>query len=359
MNLAKLGVEAYEIIYNAESLQKAWASEHSLSLSGKELLIEQLKIMKPDVVFFQDSNVFSGEWIDYLRLKIPSIKNIIGWCCNPFTVDQLKRYKNFDYMITCSPLFANQFKECGLRAYVLPHAFEKTILEKIKIEAIEPRTDFLFIGSLISSDDFHNFRTEVIEKLISSDINLKLLSKIAVDNPLLLFLKQSSFLASHVLSKTGFRKFVMNNKHLRKVSLLNEMPKNPNYSDALIKLAEDPIYGLKMFEQIARSKITLNIHGGVAGNYAANMRLFEVTGMGSCLITDWKKNLSELFEIDKEVVSFKSVEECTEKVKWLLEHPSEREAIAKAGQQRVLKDHTFNIRTEQLNEIIQRELKAV
>ncbi|MGD1008176.1 MAG: glycosyltransferase, partial [Ignavibacteriaceae bacterium] len=45
-----------------------------------------------------------------------------------------------------------------------------------------------------------------------------------------------------------------------------------------------------------------------------------------------------------------------EKVKWLLNNPKEREAIAKAGQQRVLKDHTLESRVRLLDEIIRKEL---
>ena len=86
------------------------------------------------------------------------------------------------------------------------------------------------------------------------------------------------------------------------------------------------------------------------------MRLYEATGVGTCLLTDWKPNLHELFEPDKEVVAYQSPEECVEKIKWLLEHPEERERIAQAGQARTLQKHTFAQRAIQLNEIIQTNL---
>ena len=49
------------------------------------------------------------------------------------------------------------------------------------------------------------------------------------------------------------------------------------------------------------------------------MRLFEATGAGACLITDRKVNLPAMFEPDVEVVTYSSVEECSEKVRYLLE----------------------------------------
>jgi spore maturation protein CgeB len=41
--------------------------------------------------------------------------------------------------------------------------------------------------------------------------------------------------------------------------------------------------------------------------------------MGSLLVTDWKKNLHEMFEPGKEVVAYRSAEECAEMVQYYLE----------------------------------------
>jgi spore maturation protein CgeB len=69
-------------------------------------------------------------------------------------------------------------------------------------------------------------------------------------------------------------------------------------------------------------------------------------------LTDNKSNLSTLFEPDREVVAFSNAEECAEKVRYLLEHESERKSIAQAGQRRTLRDHTFKQRAQQLDQII-------
>ncbi|MCC7050651.1 MAG: glycosyltransferase family 1 protein, partial [Bacteroidia bacterium] len=87
------------------------------------------------------------------------------------------------------------------------------------------------------------------------------------------------------------------------------------------------------------------------------IRLFEATGIGTCLITDYKDNMSTLFEIDKEVVTYKNMSDCVDKVKWLLNNPEERNKIAKAGQERALKSHTVKNRVAQVNEIIIQLLK--
>jgi len=74
------------------------------------------------------------------------------------------------------------------------------------------------------------------------------------------------------------------------------------------------------------------------------------------LLTDTGSNMSDLFEEDKEVVTYRTVDEAVEKVNYLLEHPAEAEQIAKAGQARALKDHTIMNRCLQIDEVIQKLL---
>ena len=104
------------------------------------------------------------------------------------------------------------------------------------------------------------------------------------------------------------------------------------------------------------SKITINRHIDVAENYANNMRLYEATGCGALLVTDYKDNLSELFVPDQEVVTYRSVEEAVDKIKYYLSHEDERSKIAKAGKERTLSEHTYYNRMCQLKEIISKYL---
>lgn len=74
--------------------------------------------------------------------------------------------------------------------------------------------------------------------------------------------------------------------------------------------------------------------------------------MQSCLMTDWKVNLPEMFEPDVEIVTYRTAGECSEKVRYLLDHEDERQKIAAAGQRRTLRDHTYRRRAEQVDEIL-------
>jgi len=83
-----------------------------------------------------------------------------------------------------------------------------------------------------------------------------------------------------------------------------------------------------------------------------NCRFFEVLGSGGFLLCDYKPTLEDLAIPDKEVVTFKTVHEAAEKVEFYLEHADQRIAIAEAGYQRAIKDHTYEKRIEFIFSII-------
>lgn len=357
LHLNKLGNEAFEIVANADSLQTAWAIEHGLSATGESLLLEQFKVYKPEVIFFQDSFIFSVSFLKDLKKNVPSLKKIIGWCCSPFTNQQLEIYKLFDFVCTCSPKFVDVFNKAGIKCYRLNHAFESSLVPLLQQNNNYPLSDFTFIGSFIGNEDFHNERIQLIESLINKKINISLYTNLPNDNSIYILGQKFGYIFANFLRSFGLNNLVLELPLIKKVAQLTEMPKKINFSKNFItKSNQTPLFGLEMLKALSKSNIGFNSHGGVAGEYAANIRLFEVTGAGSCLLTDHKKNISDFFEPDKEVITYKSAEECVEKTAWLLSHPTELKEISDAGQRRTLKDHSFERRARELNQIIIDEL---
>ena len=130
--------------------------------------------------------------------------------------------------------------------------------------------------------------------------------------------------------------------------------------------AESPIqachrgaaWGRDMYSVLARSRITVNSHIDMAEDHANNMRLYEATGSGTLLLTDWKSDLVEIFEPGREVAVYRSPEECVERIYYYLNHEEERAAIARAGQQRTLREHTYRRRMEELSSLVARYLET-
>jgi spore maturation protein CgeB len=129
------------------------------------------------------------------------------------------------------------------------------------------------------------------------------------------------------------------------------------YSAELIRAVKKPVFGIEMYRILRNYGIVLNNHGDVAGHFAGNMRLFEATGVGSCLLTDDKSNMEDLFLRDAEVVVYKSINDCIEKLKWLLDHESERKRIAAAGHIKTLSAHTVENRCRIIESVIEDELR--
>jgi spore maturation protein CgeB len=55
-----------------------------------------------------------------------------------------------------------------------------------------------------------------------------------------------------------------------------------------------------------------------------------------------------LFEPEKEVVTFRSVEECADKIRFYLANEAARRRIAAAGQARCLRDHSYEQRAREM-----------
>lgn len=88
------------------------------------------------------------------------------------------------------------------------------------------------------------------------------------------------------------------------------------------------------------------------GSSAETIRIYEAAGLGCLLLTDWKYILQEMSELDEEVVAYRTPQECEGLIQHYLEHDDWREAIARSGQQRTLREHTYYQRMPELVDII-------
>lgn len=354
--LEKLGVEAFEIFSNVAPLQMAWAKENGSSAQGHALVFEQLKKLQPQVVLFQDSAQFNGEFVRKVRQEIKSVRLVIGNCCAPYPPAQVEAYREMDFFVACSPQFVNELSANGIKTQLIYHAFSPLVLQRIGQRPETASGDFIFTGSIVAGSGFHNLRKEVIEQLIIKGLNIDFRGAIKIPSRRQLRLMQMAYLVGNALKKAGLQSVAQRLPGVKKAGLLSGFPKKTEVSDTLKSLVQPPVYGLDMFRALQQAKTGFNVHIDAAGNYAANMRLFETTGVGTCLVTDWKQNMKTLFEPDTEVVTYRSAAECVEKVQWLLNHPKERESIAQAGQRRTLQQHNYTLRAHQLHDLISKAL---
>jgi len=351
-----LGYQVWEITLNAEPLQRAWIAEAGFSdgpsINLNHIVLEQVKSYKPDVLWYDhlDQNL-----LKQLRDEVPSIRLVLGWVGS--AVPNTRIWQDIDLTLSCAPESVERLRKAGARAEHLHHGFDPRINHRLK--DCPPGIDLTFVGQIIRGTEFHLNRERILEELCS-EIDINILSPSAdvtsLDDikSLVRLLVYNSF---RLLGRLGFsQETLFGVPKIGRAALWTEKPTRP-VNPKLRPYMKTGVFGLEMFQVLKSSKTTLNIHADSSPKYASNMRLFEATGVGTCLITDWRPNIGLLFEPDKEVITYRSAEECIEKVKWLMDNPAEREAIAHAGQVRTLKDHTFHNRAVILDEIIRRELK--
>ncbi|TRT56206.1 MAG: glycosyltransferase family 1 protein [Microcystis aeruginosa Ma_QC_C_20070703_M131] len=355
----KLGYEVWEPVGNAEPMQKAWALENRIKFREKSWLTDiikaQVESFCPDILFADDYGAYKADFIQQLRSCCPSVKLVLGWCGAPYANSSV--FKSHDIIFSNIPDLVNLFREQGHKSEYIKHAFEPRILEKIATGRAKT-IDFSFIGSINKGQSAHNQRELLIKELIQK-VNLQIWSAVSYPSPAKLVLLTLRQLAYDMIDLLKQSSSSLNKSSVAAITKFKEY-RTTGFSQVvdpvILKSAYPPLFGLSMFQHLHDSKVTFNNHIDISSRAASNMRLFEATGVGTCLVTDWKDNLHDLFEPDREVVTYRSPQECVEKVKWLLEHPQEREAIAQAGQARTLKYHTFDQRAIEIDYIIRRDL---
>ena len=299
--LKKAGWNTEDLIANCPDLQQAWAKENCFTGNDLEICIEQVRRARPRVVYLQNIGMGTKKFLSVIR---PYTELIAGQIASP--VPKGADICGFDIIFSSFPHFVEKFRKMGVTSYYQPLAFDPRVLAKMhEYQRIYPVT---FVGGIST---LHEKGYQLLEKLAD---------RLPID-----FWGYGATL----------------------------LPEN----SSIRRRHHGEAWGLDMFSLLSQSKITINRHIDVAENYANNMRLFEATGCGALLITDYKDNLNELFEIGKEVVAYRSVEECAELVKYYFANSKEAEEIARAGQARTLRSHTYTERMEQTGEILDRHLR--
>jgi len=352
-NFRLKGVDSSCIIANDKILQTKWCIENGIKTRiDAETLLEQVRYYKPEVLWIDNLSLVSGSWLSDVRAQVKCIRLVIGYHCSPINSAISDSVAGLDLIITCTPGLKSLFESSGKNAFLVYHGFDTGISDSLETTHSGDQTDIVFSGSLTTGNNFHQDRIRLIEEILKSGIDLKLYANL--ESRSRIRAKQSLYFANSLLSRIGL-------SGLRdKIRILEHgRTKIESYSGRLLSKTLPPLFGIDMYRLFQKSKIVLNYHIGVAGNYAGNMRMFEVTGMGSCLLTDNKKNINDLFSPGNEVVVYDNYEDCIAKIKWLLEHEVERQEIARAGQVKTLKCHTVENRCGLMIEIIQNQLNKV
>ena len=81
---------------------------------------------------------------------------------------------------------------------------------------------------------------------------------------------------------------------------------------------------------------------------AVNQRVFDVPACGGFLLSDYQEDMERFFEVGKEAICYRTVEEAASLAAYYLGKDSERKKIAESARKRVLAEHTYEKRMAEL-----------
>lgn len=314
-NIFNDDINIFETVHNCEWLQKSWDVDRKIYDNWQiEIVMEQIKTFKPNICVLYPPELFTHEIISQIKDIVNHEMVIFGYDgMNRMNVDL---YKGYDLIITCSDYISDFYKINGKLSYPLEFGFDESVLRKIDLNSL-PVYNVGFSGTIYSG--LYPTRYNTLKYLtkktridIRSDFNLNNNHNLFSKRQIKLFLKNMDIAENLALNRIG----------------------NMNLG---------PVYGLDMYQFLRKSKISLNIHGEEI-DFAGNVRLYEITGIGSCMLAEWKKNIENIFIPDKEIVVYKSLEEAYDKIKFLTKNENIRKKIALGGQEKTLKNYTYKRR---------------
>lgn len=303
-------IEIFETVPNDFLLQNAWAGG-KYSYEGdweKAIVREQIKSFHPNICILYSPETFDASFVNQIKECNPGL--VIGGY-DGMDRQNLRLYDGYDFVITCSEYISRYYSANKMATYPMKFGFDPDVLNRTSVRSKKYQTSFS--GSIFPN--IHNDRFELLSFLQKS-------TKVTV---------ASDYASSP--NKTLFSRHVLRQMKGLPIRRLADYL-------CLYHRNVGPLFGMEMFQFLRDSHVVLNMHGDKI-HFAANIRLYEATGVGSCLLTDWKENLSNLFEPGKEILTYRTKEEALDKILYCKSNPSFATRIAAKGQERTLSNYSY------------------
>ncbi len=338
--LTKLKFKVIEFVHNLPTVEKKWAKENQIDTTETEdvlnIGLEKVKRFEPDILYCTSPVCYiKSSFLKELISILPKRPKIIAWYGADCGKEEIFQF--FDLTLSNSKHLVNSLRNRKIPADFLQHSFEPAVLDKIKIP--EKRINRVgFFGNLdVSTYDFKK-RTELLRKIFEIEKNIDVHGTVYVPKRFERY-KYSAIKARHDFSRIVEKLYPL--KRIKIWSQIENLPPNPwPLGKKFTQQVKPALFGQKMLQALSNYQVAFNYHNKHTGNYACNMRLFEATGVGCCLLTDNKSDINSIFEPDSEIVTFSNPEDAISKVKFLIKEPKLAKKIALAGQKRTLTEYT-------------------
>jgi SAM-dependent methyltransferase len=312
--MAKEGYDGTLVIPNDPVSQMTWWKENETDplptgpVAHERILARQVERLRPDVLYVADPIQYHKPFFDSLAWRPPTV---VGWRAAdiPPGID----WSGLDLFLSGLAGVREHARRIGARR--TEHFYPGFDPAQLETNPPVPDVDVVFCGSINPSQ--HMVRGQILEEMV----------------------RQSRSSAG------GF-------------SLRYHLNAAPGtLSPILREVDSGPVFGREMLKATRRGRLTVDIRGNIrngaigdptlrkdfdlARNETMNMRIFEATGCGVFLLAEHYDNVREYFRSGWEIETFRDAQEMFDKIRFYLRHPDLREAIARRGQERCLRDHSM------------------
>jgi glycosyltransferase involved in cell wall biosynthesis len=310
----KLGHEYFVSISNSKYLQSKWAEEQSIEL--KQNTNWQIDILKKQIEFFDPDILYTvnPSWISKNIDKLPDVKLLAAWRAAP--IGSREDYSCFDVGLSYAPVYIELMKKHGIpKVEHMDFSFDPEVKKRLDQMNLEKQNDICFVGRYGKMFKKRN-------KLLY-DVYCKF--------------KDSNKIAYHLLTEKRF------------CGLIPQLPWR------MLNAVNGPVFLNELLEVFARSKIIINAHSDIAGQYKGNMRVFEALGTGAFMLSD-KGIYPEFLKDGEDFVSYENTNDLLDKIEYYLKNEDEREEIAKNGYETICKHYSTETGNKKLKSIFEEYL---
>jgi len=322
---------------------------------------EEIKNHRPDYIFMLDAIGFMREEI--VSARIPHVSWFFD---NPFNWLKAEHVCDEYYVFVWDKTYVQELKDLGFKnVHYMPLAANPDVFFDKKSDFI-PQCDISFAGSSLWAPADPPFEEEAKKAYI------KLLADSLSKTPWVSLWKiiedinkqlNINFQLNDPKGRREFELFIQNYARTPyRNSFISEILSfNPHlYGDAgWLKIATNGngVYKGRINNRLnlpalySKSAINLNITVPQIRDSFSH-RAFEIPACGGFLLSDYRPEAENFFDLNKEIVCFKDINELKDKIRYFLKHPEERKSIADKGRERVLSEHTYIHRLKKIIKII-------
>ncbi len=338
--------------------------------NGRQLaagLIRDIKLFSPDFALsYGFSGLFPNAYENvFMHIGVPAAGLFFD---NPFAKSFLDLYKKLDStklfrIFIWDKYYRDELKEYGFESHYLPLAANEDRFKPMSpVDSYE--SDVTFVGTISGTTDYDKDRREKKWPEWLIDVGRKTVERKLKDRSLSVEAVARSVIKESLPQEAldSFDSYENKSEFTVFLSSIYNEYGNIVRSEAvrLLPKAKVRIVG-EGWEGFVRegvtvggrvdytteapqiynsAKINLNITGAQLMK-SVNQRVFDVSACGAFLLTDYRDDLSELFDTETEIAVYNDMAGMRKKVRYYLEHDEERRVMAARARERVLKEHTY------------------